>query len=283
MLKNLKEFYYPKSLKEAIDILHAASPRAAVIAGGTALALAENRTLESLVDISRLDFRYIRKDSKGLVIGALATLQELVESSEVSQFAGGILSRAASFTNARLIRNSRTVGGCIAHPNPWDDIPCALLALSAVLRISNRSERTLSLEDHLAPVKKNGALSAQDIITEIFIPAPPEKGGCGFARFSKTATDASMISVAASLSVKDGTCFEAHLVMGAGLRHFMRLTEVENLLAGKALSAEAMAQASQAVKSMDFIGDFRGSKEYRREIASHIVHDSLEMAWRKLA
>ena len=55
MLPNLKGYYRPKSIPEALALLEKNSGTILVIAGGTKLALSNNKTVQELVDITSLE------------------------------------------------------------------------------------------------------------------------------------------------------------------------------------------------------------------------------------
>ena len=54
------------------------------------------------------------------------------------------------------------------------------------------------------------------------------------------------------------------------------------MLKGKAFTPELLRTASEAVMSeVEPVGDFRGSAEYRREMAGVLARRALEAAWKR--
>ena len=131
----LKLFHYPKSVPEACSLLRE-DEGAKIIAGGTALALTKLQKVHALVDISRLGLEYIKTETDGKHIGATTSAQTLATSVTLRQIAGGILSTAAAGIGSRPIRNQVTIGGNVVQLYPWSDLPAALIALDATVKIA---------------------------------------------------------------------------------------------------------------------------------------------------
>jgi len=76
VLSNLKNFFRPKSIPEALALLEKNSGSILIIAGGTKLLKNQNNIVQELVDITGLDLDYIN-DADGLTrIGATTPLQK---------------------------------------------------------------------------------------------------------------------------------------------------------------------------------------------------------------
>ena len=119
----LKKFAYvrPGSVKEALD--HLSSEGARVHAGGTdLLGCLREQTFEAktVVSISSIEsLRGIRKGGGGLRIGALTTIAEVAENTEL-QMNYTALARAASEVASPQLRNQGTIGGNICQkPRCW--------------------------------------------------------------------------------------------------------------------------------------------------------------------
>ena len=130
------------------------------------------------------------------------------------------------------------VGGCIAA-NVSDTAP-ALIALDASIVTS---KRTISAEDFFDGFK-NTVLDADEIVTEIQIPAPPSGSKSAFAKASiRRAVDFALASAAILITPASGTITEARVALGAVAPVPMRAIEAEDALKGSSLS-ETTAQAA---------------------------------------
>ena len=108
MFDHIQAFYQPRSVREAVRLLHSGPGR--VLAGGTDLALLRDRSIRFLVDLKHLGLDYIRRDGNGCDIGAACTMSALEHSPIVRGLASGILSRAAATCGSIQIRNLATIG-----------------------------------------------------------------------------------------------------------------------------------------------------------------------------
>jgi xanthine dehydrogenase YagS FAD-binding subunit len=108
--------YRPTRVEEALQILSAQGPKAAVYAGGTDLLIRlKNRLTQApthLVDIKRIhNLRYIKEDSGGGVrIGAATTLAEIAES-DLLNSRYPMLVHAVTIISSPELRNASTLGG----------------------------------------------------------------------------------------------------------------------------------------------------------------------------
>ena len=117
------EYASPRSTSQAVALLGRTWDDAQILAGGTDLIslmkdeVASPRRVVSLKDVAEL--RGIRSDAAGLRLGALVTLEELVDSAEVRQRYAA-LHQAAEEIHSAQVRNVGTVGGNLCQrPRCW--------------------------------------------------------------------------------------------------------------------------------------------------------------------
>lgn len=108
------QFFAPKSLAEACEVLAGEGPDAMVLAGGTDLVPNMKRRQQqprALVSLSKVpEVRGRAPDGEGLSIGALQTLTDVAVDPLVrGKYTG--LEKAASLVATPLIRNQATLGG----------------------------------------------------------------------------------------------------------------------------------------------------------------------------
>jgi len=276
--EHIEAFLRPTSIPEAVRVLRREGRRARVVAGGTGAALRENRTIRTLVDVSRLGLQYIRRKGGGWAIGAATTMCALEESRQIREFASGILAAAAASCGSVQNRNMITLGGSLANAWAAGDTATPLLALDASIVVANSRGRCRVplAEFFLDPncVILNGAL-----LVEIAIPAPPRGGrrGWSFQKLGRTESDISIVNCAAGLQVdRAGKCAWARIALGAVEPTPLRARQAEAALIGQTLSADSIAAACDALmQEIQPIADFRASAEYRREMSAVMARRAL--------
>ncbi|HNX50300.1 MAG TPA: FAD binding domain-containing protein, partial [Thermoanaerobaculaceae bacterium] len=101
-------FHVPETVADALRISRELQGAACFIAGGTEVNnLKASQAQEHLVWLGRLGLDRITRQEAGVSIGAMATLQEILE----SQVVHPAIHQAASNHTNRNIRNVATLGG----------------------------------------------------------------------------------------------------------------------------------------------------------------------------
>jgi carbon-monoxide dehydrogenase medium subunit len=265
----------PASLDEALALLAQHGEEAKLIAGGTALVnLMKTRLVRPDFVIGLRAIRALAgiNEKDGLRIGALATIQSL----EVSQLVGRrapLLSQACRHVGTVRVRSMATLGGAMAHGDPNLDTPPALIAMDAqIVACSRRGKRTIPVGRFFTGFFGT-VLEHDEIVTEILIPEQPAGSGTAFLKFlPATHDDYATVSVAARIALgADGAITEARVALGAAAMVPVRATAVETALSGKSSDEKTFRDAAPLVTdAIDPIPDFRGSAEYKREMA--VVH-----------
>lgn len=119
---NKFEYASPRSEAEALELLNDHGADTAVLAGGTDLIhLMQDRlvTPRRVVDINNVDsFRGIQPSGGGVVIGALTTLAEIVESPLLADYRS--LFDVVDGVRSIQVQSSGTIAGDLCHlPNCW--------------------------------------------------------------------------------------------------------------------------------------------------------------------
>ena len=100
--------YHPRTPQEAVNLRKEHADTAVYLAGGTDdLRLGGAAEGKDLIDITGFDFNTITEKDGKVYIGALCTLQDVIESELVPAF----IREAAGFCASFAKRNSATVGG----------------------------------------------------------------------------------------------------------------------------------------------------------------------------
>ena len=275
-MKNLKTFYYPESLEEALKILRNESAKSIIIAGGTGLVQSKDSSIDHLVDITRMGLSYIKEEVGYLVVGATTPVQDLIKSEKAQKLAGGILTKVASAIASRPLRNVITVGGNIVGVRVWSDLPVVLLVLDAQIKIIGDMERNLPAEDFLKehPTK---ILESDEIVTEIYFPFTPENSGAEYCKIGMSSEGFASMSIAAYLEMEDGKCSLARIAVGSIPPSPTRCKEAEKLLEGKVITDVAIEKAAErARQETSMVTNIWGSARYRSEVLERMLKKVLQ-------
>jgi xanthine dehydrogenase YagS FAD-binding subunit len=126
------------------------------------------------------------------------------------------------------------------------DTATALLALQAEIQIVGaRGTRTLPVEDFFTPL--GNSLSKGDLVTEIRVPRPAQANRQTFLKFTvRKPIDFAIASVASVITVEDGVCVDARIVLGAVAPVPLRAKGAERMVQGKPLDAKIAEEAAKA-------------------------------------
>ena len=274
-------FHRPSTLPEALALLDEHGYDARPFAGGTALVVLMKQSLalpEHLVSLDGIEgMSEIRLDGDALHIGALVRHRD-VETSPLVREAAPLLAETYGRVATVRIRNMATVGGGLAHADPAQDPPAALIALGASVRaVSSRGARTIAVEDLFFDYYES-ALEPDEVIESVTVPRPARDARSVYLKFlPRTEDDYATVAVAALGEVDDGVCTHLRVALIAAAPTPVRATEVERALTGRPVSAEAIREAAEAVRDhVDPLADFRGSADYKREMAVVFTRRALE-------
>src|SRR6516162_166277 len=192
------EYACPATLAEAVALL-ASRDEAKALAGGQSLVPMMAFRIASpslLVDLRKLaDLRQITIDNRGVRLGAMVRWRDIEDDSRLNA-AYPLLKAAVSHVAHYQIRNRGTVGGSIAHADPAAEMPGITVTCDAEIAvIGSAGPRTIRAGDFfIAPLTT--ALAADEIITEIRLPAWPAKRRWAFKEFARRRGDFAMAGTA---------------------------------------------------------------------------------------
>jgi carbon-monoxide dehydrogenase medium subunit len=276
------EYAVPKSLPEAVALL-SNNPDAKVLAGGHSLIPMMKIRLSSpamLIDINRISgLAYIREGSGWLRIGAL-TREADFEQSHLIQQKYPLLADTTRTIADPLVRNMATFGGNLAHADPANDHPAAMLAYGAeVVAIGPWGDRVIPIDKFfLGPFTAD--LAHDEILAEVRIPAWRPMSGGAYFKVERKVGDFATAAVAVQLTLaKNGNCES----VGIGLTNVgltaIKATAAEAALKGKQPDeANIKAAAQLAADAAQPNGDQRGSEEYKRALVKTLTVRALRKA-----
>jgi carbon-monoxide dehydrogenase medium subunit len=277
------EYACPTTLAEAVALLAAHDGEAKVLAGGQSLVpMMAFRIAQPalLVDLRKLPgLREIKISNDGVRLGALVRWRDIEDDARLAA-AHPLLKAAVAHVAHYQIRNRGTVGGSLAHADPAAELPGIALTCEAEIAVVGKAgARTIKTADFFLGTLIT-ALTSDEIITELRLPAWPVQRRWGFQEFSRRRGDFAMAGVAAFYDLdKAGKAGNAHIgVIGIGDRP-QRLSAVEAILDSRAIDAATIAKAEAAASAaVDPQDDIHASAAYRRALVGTLVERALQSA-----
>src|SRR5215470_18647868 len=261
------DYACPTTLAEAVQLL-ASNEEAMVLAGGQSLVpMLAFRLLHPalLVDLRKLaDLRGIRITENGVALGAMVRWREIEDDARLDA-AHPLLKAAIAHVAHYQVRNRGTVGGSIAHADPAAEMPGIAVTCDAEIAVTGSAgPRVIGADDFfIAPLTT--ALTADEIITEILLPAWPGQRRWGFREFSRRRGDFAMAAAAVFFDVDDaGKARNTHIgAIGIGDRP-LRLADAEVEVDGKIVDVAVSERAGRAASaSVNPQSDIHASGAYR--------------------
>jgi carbon-monoxide dehydrogenase medium subunit len=276
------EYACPTSISEAVALLAAHDGEAKPLAGGQSLVpmLAFRVAAPSLlVDLRKLEeLRQIRITQDGVALGAMVRWRDILEDARLAT-AHPLLVAAVEHVAHYQIRNRGTVGGSMAHADPAAEMPGIAVTCDAQIGVIGKAgSRVIAAGDFFqGPLMT--ALKADEIITEIRLPAWPAKRRFGFQEFARRRGDFALAAAAVFYDDDNGAARNAHIgVIGVGDRP-TRLPSVEAVLNGQKINEAVIAKAEAATSAaVDPRDDIHASGAYRKALVGVMVERALKAA-----
>jgi len=277
------DYACPATLAEAVALLAAHNGDAKPIAGGQSLMpmLAFRVASPSLlVDLRKLDeLNRITIADDGVRLGALARWRDIEDDARLRSVQP-LLAAAIEHVAHYQIRNRGTVGGSLAHADPAAEMPGIALTCDAEIAVmGSAGMRVIPASDFfLGPLTT--ALAADEIITEVKLPAWPARRRWGFQEFSRRRGDFALAGVALFYDEDDdGKAINAHAgAIGVGDRP-VRLSAVELALNGHAINAATIVAAAKAASAeVEPADDIHADAAYRRALVGTLTERALKAA-----
>lgn len=279
-------YHQPTTVEEATKIL-AELADVKVLAGGTDLIpkmkqrLLEPKDIVNLKKIKALEG--IKETDKGVWIGA-ATKLRAIERSELIKEKIPLQYLATKTIGSVQIRNMGTLAGNVCNASPAADGALGLVAQDATVHIAgSKGTRDVPVTEFFTGPGAS-VLAKDEIVTGFTVPIMDKDTGYHFISIGRMALDISTISIAVTVTKKDGKVAKATVALGSVAPTPLRLPEVEAFLKGKSLSDEVIWEAAEMVSNgIKPITDVRASAEYRKEAARGMAMEAIKLAWTKEA
>lgn len=281
------EYHRPRTLDEAVSLLARHGDAAQILAGGHSLIPMMKLRLAvpgHLVDLQAVeDLRGIRRDGDTLVIGAMTTQTEVIDSALLAE-ACPILREAALVIADPQVRSCGTIGGNVANGDPGNDMPAVMQALDAVFTVRGEGgARQVAARDfYEGPFET--ARGDKEIVTEIRIPAPAKGHGWAYEKQKRKVGDYATAAAAVLLTLESGRCAGASIALTNVGDTPLFAADAAEALVGTALDDAALDEAVRRAEAITSpASDGRGPSAFRTKVAGTMTRRAIARARERAA
>jgi carbon-monoxide dehydrogenase medium subunit len=266
----------PKSIAEAIALLHQGGGEAKVLAGGQSLVPMMRLRFaapEMIVDINNIPgLDYLTVDADGTIhIGALCRHSDLEKSSLLTAHQP-TMAAAAPVIADPIVRNRGTLVGSLCHADPQGDWSSVLMALGgSVVAQGPHGRRSIPVADFVKGPFQN-MLAFDEIAIEAIVPAPKGIPNGGYLKLERRVGDFATAGVAVAVESSQGLIIRAGIGLTGVGGSTINATAAAQSLVGAPLTAGSIAHAADlAAQAAQPRSDHRGSASYKRQIVKTFV------------
>lgn len=279
MLRNVTLYERPTAIEDAVALAQSTS-NAAYVGGGAWTVAQADPEIETLIDLQAVGLDVLEAEFERIRVGAMVTLQDMIDHPDVSQMADGVLGTAAGLTQSRTLREQGTLGGTLIVAGPADPLTTVLLVLESEICYADPAVHTAPFMSFVA--YRDRLIKTRVLLTEVRVRRPPARSATAFEFVGRSPKDKPIVCVAAHLTVKEGLPAALRVAVGGVAAQPVRLHKTEHLLPGKLLNRERIESAlSPALGELAPIGDYRGSAEYRMAMAHVLGRRAILDAWER--
>lgn len=278
------EFHAANTVGDALKLLNEFEDAKILAGGHSLLPMMKLRFAEPahVIDINGIsELRGIELDGETLVIGAMTTENELIDSILINEKCPLVV-EAARLVADPQVRNKGTIGGDIAHGDPGNDHPAVMMALDAEFVIENNDgKRTVPANGFFLGTYWTG-LEEGELLTSIRIPVFSGSTGYGYNKIKRKTGDFATAGATVVLKLDKKLITHIRITLTNVGATALRAEEAENLILGKELDEALIQKAATAVLSIcDPAEDLAGDKEYKSAMAVEMTKRSLRDAYKK--
>lgn len=270
-MANPSQYYRPTSLDEARQYLQ--QPGSIALAGGALAFGGLELPYAHVIDLQDVaELKQIELQNGTLSVGGAVMLQVIVENDDVPD----VLKRSITRTLPPNIRNGASVGESLLVPRPPHEWLAALVALDVGIEqvIAGGERVKSSIASIIDDTAETGF--ADGIITRLEIPLLKEREALGASFVARTPADQPIVNAATFVRLgSDGNVETAFAAVGGASAEPVLNIELSNLT-GNPLDEMHIDHTVKPIPSLvDPVADYKGSVEYRREMARVCVRRAL--------
>jgi aerobic carbon-monoxide dehydrogenase medium subunit len=275
-------YHRPASVKEAVSLLGSLGDDARAIAGGHSLIPMMKLRLASpahLIDLAGVaDLKGIREEGRDVVIGAMTTQHELIESDLLAKKVP-ILRETSLLIADPQVRYVGTIGGNVANGDPGNDMPAVMICLNATYHAAGKSgERKIPAREFYQGAYFT-ALEPGEIVTAIRIPTPAAGHGYAYEKLKRKIGDYATAAAAVVLTLNGGKVASCSIGLTNVAETPLWAEEAGKILTGSTLDAPAVKKAVTAAEAITSpASDGRGPAAYRTKMAGVMLTRALARA-----
>jgi carbon-monoxide dehydrogenase medium subunit len=273
----------PATVDEALDALGEDPEGTTLLAGGQSLVpmlnmrIAAPRLVVDLNGVAGLDD--VAVDGGRLRLGAMVRQRALEADPRVAAHVP-LLAETATHIAHVAIRTRGTVGGSLMHAEPAAELPAAMSALGATLRLRGRAgDRVVPAAGFfVGPLMT--AVEPGEILVGIEVEAPPAGSGWAFLEVARTHGAFALVGVAAVLHLDgDGAIDHAALgLCGVGSAPYVA-TWLGDMTEGVRPDDTLFEQVARRVRDdVSPFDDGHATADYRRRVAAVLTERALRIA-----
>jgi carbon-monoxide dehydrogenase medium subunit len=272
------DYYAPKSIDEAVEVLSTYHCDARIVAGGTDLMVAMKDGLlkpKAVIDVKgipelcKLEYR----QGEGLTIGATVILSRILGMPEVKD-KYFVLWDAVRQLGDGIIKNRATLIGNICNASPGADGAAPLLILEAVVNVVGKNgRRSITIEKFFAGVKKT-TLNPDEIVVSLQVPEPPPGSKGRYLKATRVWSEDLALAAVAALVAGEADIRLAYSCLAPTP---IRIKEAEEVFKKPGPLGEKIVRASNSAAQMvSPISDVRAGAEYRVNLVRVLTRRVLE-------
>ena len=275
-------YHRPASVKEAVSLLGSLGDDARAMAGGHSLIPMMKLRLASpahLIDLAGVaDLKGIREEGRDVVIGAMTTQHELIESDLLAKKVP-ILRETSLLIADPQVRYVGTIGGNVANGDPGNDMPAVMICLNATYHAAGKSgERKIPAREFYQGAYFT-ALEPGEIVTAIRIPTPAAGHGYAYEKLKRKIGDYATAAAAVVLTLNGGKVASCSIGLTNVAETPLWAEEAGKILTGSTLDAATVKKAVTAAEAITSpASDGRGPAAYRTKMAGVMLTRALARA-----
>jgi CO/xanthine dehydrogenase FAD-binding subunit len=161
-----------------------------------------------------------------------------------------------------------------------DPLTTALLVLDADVTYADPAAHAAPFTSFVA--YRDRLARTRVLLTGVRLRRPPARSAAAFEVVGRSPKDKPIVCAAAYVHVEEGLPKEVRVAVGGADAKPARLLKAEHRLKGQLLGPKRIVEAlDAALEELNPQGDFRGSAEYRLEMARVLARRALESAWER--
>jgi carbon-monoxide dehydrogenase medium subunit len=275
-------YHRPTSVSDAIALLTGLGDEARPLAGGHSLIPMMKLRLavpQALIDLAAIaELRGVRREGGSVVIGATATMADLIASADLAAAIPIIRETALAIADPQ-VRARGTIGGNVANGDPGNDMPALMQCLDARYLIAGSAgSREIAARAFYQGAYVTSLLPGE-VLTGIRIRLPPPGHGWAYEKLKRKVGDYATAAAAVILVMQGGHVAQVAIGLTNVGDTPLFAVAAGAILTGSTLDAATVDRAVAAAEAITApTSDGRGPAEYRTKMAGVMLRRALARA-----